>query len=40
MSSAPEIREVTFAPAGLPVAWGFATYSWGREAYAITAPAP
>lgn len=34
------LRNVTFSAAPSPVAWGFATFSWGGDAYAPVSKAP
>jgi TonB family protein len=34
------LRNVTFEAASAPVAWGFATFSWGGDAYAPASKAP
>jgi TonB family protein len=34
------LRNVTFAAAPAPVAWGFATFSWGGDAYAPASKSP
>jgi hypothetical protein len=34
------LRTITFAAAASPLTWGFATFSWGGDAYATTSKAP
>jgi hypothetical protein len=34
------LKQVTFGPAATPLTWGFATYSWGTDAYATASTKP
>jgi hypothetical protein len=34
------VQQVAFAPAQSPMIWGFATFSWGGEAYAAPSRTP
>jgi hypothetical protein len=34
------LKQVTFGPAAAPLTWGFATYSWGTDAYATASTTP
>jgi hypothetical protein len=34
------LQQVTFGPVEAPLTWGFATYSWGTDAYAMVSTVP
>jgi len=34
------LRHISFAPVPAPVTWGFATFSWGTDAYAVASKSP
>ncbi|HEY3900851.1 MAG TPA: hypothetical protein VGM54_19730 [Chthoniobacter sp.] len=34
------LKQVTFAPIEAPLTWGFATYTWGTDAYATASTTP
>ncbi len=38
--AAAHLKKVTFAAADTPITWGFATFSWGGDAYASASKAP